>query len=104
MSPTMRAKIERNIEYHTAMRDYHKEEAEKRAEPPKGEAPPRSRQPQPVQSSDAKLAEMHGDVVKQLRDVLDAAPIMSAIDRAMAQPQRPLRNLGRPTPTAGTLH
>ena len=47
---------------------------------------------------------MHDDVVQQLRAVLDAAPIVSGIDMAMAQQQRPRRGLSRNLPTAGTLH
>jgi len=108
MTPMMRANIEKNINYHTAMRDYHKE-AVAAAQPPAEESGSSSRSsrtaaPKPAQSSDEKLAAMHDDVVQQLRAVLDAAPIVSGIDMAMAQQQRPRRGLSRNLPTAGTLH
>jgi hypothetical protein len=104
----MRKNIQKNIDYHVSMRDHHQEEAAARAaeEPPHDPDTPRSRsrQPQPAQSGDAKMAAMHDDVAKQLAAVLAADLPMSGIDHAMAQPKRPMRGHGQPTPSAGTLH
>jgi hypothetical protein len=50
------------------------------------------------------MAAMHDDVAKQLAAVLAADLPMSGIDHAMAQPKRPMRGHGQPTPSAGTLH
>lgn len=105
MSPTMRGKLQRNIDYHLQARDFYKEEAEKEKKatpstpPPRGQTPPK-----PVQSAHEKLAEMHDDVANQLMAVMQADPPVTGVEEVVAQ-QRPHRSLGgRFRPSAGTVH
>jgi hypothetical protein len=115
MTPVMRAKLSRNIDYHTAMRDHYKEEDKKakgahEAEPLAARAVSHQRgtaeaaPPKPAQSAAEKLAELHDDVVQQLTAVLNAEPLANALAQVQAQP-RPLRNQGANLkPKAGVFH
>jgi hypothetical protein len=126
MTPMMRAKLSRNIDYHIAMRDFYTEEDKKAKEPPQSDpgaaatepggaarpaltrSVPRGepgqdapQPPKPAQSAAEKLAEMHNEVVQQLSAILEADPQVDALDRMRAMP-RPLRNPGANLkPTAG---
>jgi hypothetical protein len=110
MTPNMRAKLVRNIQYHEQTRDYYADEVKKEKEekPPAPAHPPRgatgavASPPKPLQSAAEKLAEMHADVVKQLEAVL-AADL--ALDPKPSSPLLPQRNPGFGLkPTAGVFH
>jgi len=117
MSPNMRKKLERNIQYHAAMADYHQGEVDARAQKtPPQESPPESdnhrrrptasASPPPPKQGDAdeKLATTHTEVVKQLQALLDNEPVTPAI--VTAAQNRPLqRNLSSDVkPSAGRFH
>jgi hypothetical protein len=86
----MRAKLSRNIDYHAAMQEHYlaEDKKEKEAHPPAAGGARGA--PKPPQSASEKLAEMHGDVAKQLTDVLAADPEINAVERVQAS-ARPLR-------------
>jgi len=92
MSPTMRAKLTRNIDYHAAMAEHYRAEDKKEKEAHPAPAAGRGA-PKPPQSASEKLAEMHDDVVQQLTDVLKADPQINAVEQAQ-RAERPLRNEG----------
>ena len=58
--PSTRAKLTRTIAYHQAMADEHKD-------------------------SNAALSATHAEVCKQLQDLLDSSPVISAVDVALAR-------------------
>jgi hypothetical protein len=115
----MRAKIQYSIDYHLSMQEFYQkaDEAQKKiaAAPVASHgtsgassgahgAARHEEPPKPKQSANEKLAEMHGDVAKQLTDLLEADPPVSGIDRARTA-QRPLRNVGANLkPNAGVYH
>jgi hypothetical protein len=119
MSPVMRKKLERNIQYHAAMAEYHQGESDKKAAsaanatvtPPPEEngGGRRSRQPTasaspPKPDADEVLAITHSEVVKQLQDLLDKEPAIPAI--VAAEQSRPVRrDAGSGVkPSAGVFH
>jgi len=90
MSPAMRARLARNIDYHAAMAEHHRAEDKKEKEahptPPQGRGAPK-----PPESANERLAAMHDDVVKQLVDLLNADPAINAVEEAQ-RATRPLRD------------
>ena len=122
MSPTMIRKLQRNRDYHAAVADFYKQQddAEKKAAADAAAATTTTRAtrataaaaatdapaepPKPEQSSAAKLAEMHADVVAQIEGVLATASGPPAIHAAMAE--RQIRRNASPElkPSAGRFH
>jgi len=111
MTPTTRAKLLRNIDFHIAMAEHYKKQAEDEAKAPAPAAEPhderqrgsRAAPPKPPESAAQKLAQMHDEVVKQLQAVVAAAPEIPAIDLARMTPH-PLRNQSSDIlPSAGQL-
>lgn len=113
MDPTMRKKLERNLQYHAAMAEYHQEQldARKKESPPppaptvpRSTAKPTASASPPKVDADELLAKTHSEVVKQLQDLLDKEPIVPAI--LTAEQTLPVqRNLsGDLKPTAGKFH
>jgi hypothetical protein len=105
MSPNMRKKLERNIQYHAAMAEYHgkqdaPEEAEASEEDSEKTASARPSRP----SADEILCEMHTEVAKQLQSVLDAEPATPVIV-SLSQNRTVTRNSGFDLkPSAGVYH
>jgi hypothetical protein len=106
MSPNMRKKLERNIQYHAAMAEYHGDEAKKKqdAAPPDGTQQPTASASPPAPDPDAKLADTHSETVSQLQALIDAEPIIPAI--VSAQQSRPvMRNMSADVrPSSGVFH
>jgi hypothetical protein len=111
MSPMMRGKLTRNIDYHAALVDFYREQVKKEqsAEPPADTRRSRASHPSEEEAQEKPrsvaetLAALHDSVVEQLNAVLAADPPITAIDLALAA-KRPLRRVGRTAPTAGRLH
>jgi len=108
----MRKKLERNVQYHAAMAEYHGDALKKKGEEHKEPASrEQSRSTKPTASahppqpdSDQVLHDMHSEVVKSLQEILDKEPLAPAIIDAEAN--RPVRrNLsGDLKPSAGVWH
>lgn len=118
MSPTMRKKLERNLQYHAATAEYYqgqldakKKKAEESGVGPGPAAHTRSSSAKPTASAtppkadpDELLATMHGEVAKQLQEILDKEPLTPAIVTA-ASKQPVHRNMSPDLkPTAGRFH
>jgi hypothetical protein len=103
----MRLKLERNIEYHSAMAEFHQGEVDAKAAKAGdtsggGQMTASASPPQP--DPDEKMAAIHKDTAAQLQALVDAEPLQPAI--VTAQQSRPVfRNLsGDVKPSAGVFH
>lgn len=111
MSPTMRKKLERNIQYHAAMAEYHQGQLDKKKPKEEGAGPapatrssakPTASAHPPKPDSDEVLAKTHSEVCKQLQEVLDKEPAIPAIVTAAPPVQRNMS--GDLKPSAGRFH
>jgi hypothetical protein len=69
MQSTMRARLQNVIAYHAAVAEEHARKVADSEEP---------------SSTDEEQRDLHAEVARQLQEVLDADPVTSAIDTAMA--------------------
>lgn len=115
MLPTVRMRLERNVEYHESVVEQYKKMMETRQEEQQQDQPEEERhsrrerhhpQQQQQQQEDRRLkeyreiSEMHAEAAKQLRDLLNAEALEPAIREVMTQ-ERVMRDRG---PVARTLN
>lgn len=112
MLPTVRMRLERNMEYHESVVEQYKKMIETRQQEQQQEVPDeehrnRRDRHQPQQHQEDRrvkeyreISEMHAEAAKQLRDLLNAEPLEPAIREVMTQ-ERVMRDRG---PVARTLN
>jgi hypothetical protein len=97
MNQLTRFRLGNIIRYHEAVA----EAAGKRLEPTpprdeaeEGEEQQQAAEPQadPAYAEQQAIFDLHTEAAKQLREVLEAAPLVSGIDQALTNPRRILRN------------
>lgn len=117
MMPTVRMRLERNVEYHEAIVEQHKKLIEARnqqqseAQPDQYQTQEQEQQQQQAQQQQAQqnegedkqsnaIIEMHADAAKQLRDILNTDPVVASIAQAVTD-RTVVRDRG---PVARTLN
>ena len=112
MLPTVRMRLERNMEYHESVVEQYKKMIETRQQEQQQEVPDeehrnRRDRHQPQQHQEDRrvkeyreISEMHAEAAKQLRDLLNAEALEPAIREVMTQ-ERVMRDRG---PVARTLN
>lgn len=104
MNANMRYKLANSVRYHQELADQYKAKCEAAQKAPtrrhRDEAPAEA----PAKSSiDEYMRDLHTEVAKQLQAIIDAEPVMSGVDMALASRDRVMRN-ARAAPPRGRMH